>query len=213
MIDDELPVPLHRFKHKPLPAVYNCIAYRSRSEARWAVFLDALGVPFEYEPEGFNLGDHVNYLPDFWLPSLRIWLEIKGPEPTDYETEKALRLAHATDSPVFVFWGGITAPDSEQGSPKAYAFMPDLCADEGYQWCECPDCGLLGITFEGRSDRLACKTGYLDAMVACGRVKIPLSAPKPGCPRHGGNLDRHCNTGSPRLVAAYTAARSMRFGR
>lgn len=38
--------------------------FRSRLEARWAVFFDALGVPWEYEPEGFQTSAGW-YLPDF----------------------------------------------------------------------------------------------------------------------------------------------------
>lgn len=51
--------------------------FRSRLEARWAVFFDTLGIPWEYEPEGFDL-DGLWYLPDFWLPQHRAWLEVKG---------------------------------------------------------------------------------------------------------------------------------------
>jgi hypothetical protein len=36
-----------------------------------------VGLPFEYEKEGFDLGDGIWYLPDFWLPSLKLWVEIK----------------------------------------------------------------------------------------------------------------------------------------
>ncbi len=213
LADSDLPTTLHRFNMQPLPTVYNCIEYRSRIEARWAVFFDTLGIPFEYEPEGFNLGDEICYLPDFWLPNQRCWVEIKGAEPTEDETEKAFRLAVKTGSPLFVFYHGIQLPSSQFGAPKAYAFFPDLLADAGYQWCECPDCGTLGITYEGRSDRLPCKMGYQDAMVASGRLNVPLMAPKPGCLRHGPNLDKHRTADASRLVQAYMAARAMRWGR
>jgi hypothetical protein len=46
---------------------YNGYRFRSRLEARWAVFFHALGVKYKYESEGFDLGG-VYYLPDFWLP-------------------------------------------------------------------------------------------------------------------------------------------------
>lgn len=36
---------------------YKGYRFRSRLEARWAVFFDALGVRWEYEPEGFDLRD------------------------------------------------------------------------------------------------------------------------------------------------------------
>lgn len=45
----------------PIPTEFKGITYRSRTEARWAVFFDALGAEFTYEPEGYQLGD-VRYL-------------------------------------------------------------------------------------------------------------------------------------------------------
>lgn len=44
---------------------YNGYRFRSRLEARWAVFFDALGVRYEYEPEGYELPSGKKYLPDF----------------------------------------------------------------------------------------------------------------------------------------------------
>lgn len=39
--------------------------FRSRLDARWAVFFSSLGLPWEYEPEGFAVGEGLRYLPDF----------------------------------------------------------------------------------------------------------------------------------------------------
>lgn len=62
---------------KPIETYYNGYRFRSRLEARWAVFFDAMGMPYEYEKEGFDLdGDW--YLPDFYLPDEQTWVEIKG---------------------------------------------------------------------------------------------------------------------------------------
>jgi hypothetical protein len=63
-------------KLKAIETRYRGYRFRSRLEARWAVFMDALGVRWEFEPEGYNL-DGEWYLPDFWLPDLRAFLEIK----------------------------------------------------------------------------------------------------------------------------------------
>ena len=62
---------------KPIETVYNGYKFRSRLEARWAVFFDALGVEYEYEPEGFEIG-RIKYLPDFYLPKLDYYVEVKG---------------------------------------------------------------------------------------------------------------------------------------
>jgi hypothetical protein len=61
---------------KAIETVYNGYRFRSRLEARWAVFLDAANIRYLYEPEGFDL-DGLHYLPDFWLPDLQAWVEIK----------------------------------------------------------------------------------------------------------------------------------------
>ncbi len=37
---------------KAIDTVYNGYKFRSRLEARWAVFFDAAGIKYEYEPEG-----------------------------------------------------------------------------------------------------------------------------------------------------------------
>jgi len=57
--------------------------FRSRLEARWAVFFDHLGIRWQYETEGFDLVGRLSftsyrYLPDFWLPDHEIWVEVKG---------------------------------------------------------------------------------------------------------------------------------------
>ena len=52
---------------KPIETHYRGYRFRSRLEARWAVFFDTLGVEWEYEPEGFVLPNGSKYLPDFRL--------------------------------------------------------------------------------------------------------------------------------------------------
>ena len=63
---------------KPIETAYAGHRFRSRLEARWAVFFDALGFSWEYEPEGFTLHDGTRYLPDFYLPRTGTWVEVKG---------------------------------------------------------------------------------------------------------------------------------------
>jgi hypothetical protein len=66
------------------PTQYAGITFRSRLEARWAVFFDALDIPWEYEPERFHLTDGSTYTPDFRLTLRR--QEIPDPRhwPTCY---------------------------------------------------------------------------------------------------------------------------------
>lgn len=80
---------------------YKGYRFRSRLEARWAVFLDALSEPWEYEKEGYAL-ESGPYLPDFWLPEMSIWLEIKPEEPTSIELKRCTDLAYATGCAVMI---------------------------------------------------------------------------------------------------------------
>ena len=52
---------------KPIETIYNGYRFRSRLEARWAVFFDAMGIKYEYEPQGVEFADGTKYLPDFLL--------------------------------------------------------------------------------------------------------------------------------------------------
>jgi hypothetical protein len=74
---------------RPIETEYAGCRFRSRLEARWAVVLDAKGMTWEYEPEGFETPCG-RYLPDFRVALWpgpdpeRIWLEIK---PDGYELQ------------------------------------------------------------------------------------------------------------------------------
>lgn len=62
---------------KPIETRYADHRFRSRLEARWAVFFDHLGIEWQYEPECYRVAGK-GYLPDFWLPDLSLWVEVKG---------------------------------------------------------------------------------------------------------------------------------------
>jgi hypothetical protein len=96
---------------------------RSRLEARWGVFFDTLGIPWEYEKEGYIL-EGTPYLPDFWLPEQDMFVEIKGQEPTGDEMDKARLLALYTQKKVVMFCGPIEFPPVDDDSPrmKSYQF-------------------------------------------------------------------------------------------
>ncbi|MBM4140452.1 MAG: hypothetical protein FJ242_03010 [Nitrospira sp.] len=55
---------------KPIETIYKGYRFRSRLEARWAVFFDALNIPYQYEVEGFKMANGDKYLPDFLLPKV-----------------------------------------------------------------------------------------------------------------------------------------------
>jgi hypothetical protein len=68
---------------KPIETQYKGYRFRSRLEARWAVFFEKIGIEWKYEPEGFVCDCYANepptkYLPDFYLPKTETWVEVKG---------------------------------------------------------------------------------------------------------------------------------------
>ncbi|CAE6906321.1 conserved protein of unknown function [Pseudomonas marincola] len=77
---------------------------RSHSETRWAEVMDALGIQWIYEPQLVKTR-HGWYLPDFYLPGAGIYLEVKGPKPSQLEIDKARDLQDAAGCPVIFAWG------------------------------------------------------------------------------------------------------------
>lgn len=78
--------------------------FRSRLEARWAVFFDALSIRWVYETQGYHVPWRLSqydgtfrYLPDFFLPDLGVWFEVKG-TLTMQECERLLNAAAALSS-------------------------------------------------------------------------------------------------------------------
>lgn len=93
-----------------IETVYRGYRFRSRLEARWAVFFDTLSIDFDYEPEGYDLAEAGYYLPDFYLPDLRLWLEVKPQEANHEEKWKAKVFAEQSGQNIAILQGRITAP-------------------------------------------------------------------------------------------------------
>lgn len=127
---------------KPLETRYRGYRFRSRTEARWAVFFHHLGWAFEYEPEGFDLNG-TWYLPDFWLPGLGAWLEVKGVAPTVDELGLATELATRSGKEVLVAVGAPSAArqlvlieaDGATSQEQDWRFMEDR-RNAGDFWIE-----------------------------------------------------------------------------
>lgn len=92
----------------PIQTEYNAYKFRSRLEARWAVFFDLCGIRYEYEPEGFQLDKNLRYLPDFRIRDVilinergngdylqELYIEVKG-SPTKRDFQKMNRFDYPT---------------------------------------------------------------------------------------------------------------------
>jgi len=170
--------------------------YRSRLEARWSFFMDVLKVRHNYETEGYVLDQGDCYLPDFFLPDLDCYVEIKGAKPTEAEWDKTSGFAREIGKRDYICYGQIMEqiPAVWNGptfaTESACCFFPDGAQDAPYFWCECSDCGAIGIEYNGRSDRLPCKDT--------------------GCTRSIQG-DKGYNFNSSRLLSAYETAQQARF--
>ena len=87
---------------RAIETVYNGLRFRSRLEAKWSIAFDKLGIPYRYESEGYELSDGTFYLPDFHLPTLLMWAEVKGPKPNRSDLHKARLLYQESKMPVLI---------------------------------------------------------------------------------------------------------------
>ena len=115
---------------------YKGVHFRSRSEARTAVFLDACDVRWRYEVEGFNLGDSGLYLPDFHIiESIGdvCWLEIKPRSAGKEEVQKWKDLAESSGIPVIVFNADFLKPIMLNVTPSTstHYLQPRKTATDG----------------------------------------------------------------------------------
>lgn len=103
---------------KAIQTSYRGYSFRSRLEARFAVLFDAMGLDWDYEPEGFELPSGW-YLPDFFVryppesiqakrhPGAGYWVEIKGAPPTEREVELCIELSEMTKHKTWIYYNGL----------------------------------------------------------------------------------------------------------
>jgi hypothetical protein len=115
-----------------VPRTYAAIQFRSTLEADWACTLDALGVAWCYEPEAVRLPSGEHYRPDFWLPALEVWLEVKGPNvpglEKTYEFARSVLQLVVIGRPAIrgiVDFGWCDGPGIVRGD----CYVPDLVMD------------------------------------------------------------------------------------
>ena len=96
---------------------YRGYRFRSRLEARWAVFFDRLGIKWEYEIEAYRLASGVGYLPDFYLPRISggVFVEVK---PVEFDCLKAIQFAEESDRAMLLARGTPAAKYYEMFAPE-----------------------------------------------------------------------------------------------
>lgn len=198
---------------KAIETVYGKYRYRSRLEARWAVFFDVLGISYEYEKEGFDLGNGVWYLPDFWLPAYEAWWEVKGTNPSKAEREKLVLLAEGTNNPAFLAWGEVSQakPASAPGDDGCENHNVELILPLTWDsMIEIPEShGLTYGLFSWWVNWERCnQCGHIMPMAPVLHTCHGIIVGKCDC-HHANNL--YTNPYDSIIVAAYQAARQARF--
>lgn len=178
---------------KPIQTRYAGYLFRSRLEARWAVFFDAIGANWTYEPEGFQLPSGTYYLPDFRILTRNrtLWFEIKPGKDGSKSFEEFIGNCE------FGTGGSVLndIPDPRYVAENFHYYDDDRPHmrfadgnkdgspgwDAPYQFCICRHCGEVGFEFEAHADRI-------------------------GCGHETTHPGQH-----PKIIAAFTAARSARF--
>lgn len=172
-----------------IPTRFDGVLYRGRTEARWAVFFKELGIPFEYEAQGFD-ADGTWYLPDFLLfPALgMLWAEVKGAWQAD--------------------------PDGVAKWRKFSAWLPLKSRTTLLSGGPMPECGhmVIGGSFDGaprdgpwedEHQWRPCPSGH----------HFDLAFPGPFGTRPAEDGCETCaNDGERRLERAFATSRSYRFG-
>ena len=180
----------------PIETSYKGHRFRSRLEARWAVFFETLRIPWLYEPEGFHFNGHM-YLPDFFLPTLNhrsmsgdgTYAEIK---PGNVDKSYSQMLSDFTESSgktlILLASGTVEhSPSWHNGGDFHYEYTPCGGWDNCMLFAKCYRCGKIKIEFS--------EGNYMQCEECCGKKDKWCSAD-----------DNH-----PDLLAAVVAAKSARF--
>jgi hypothetical protein len=201
---------------KPIETRYAGCRFRSRLEARWAVFFDTLGVKWEYESEGIEIplgkryGNSASrYLPDFWLPDLKTFVEVKGSDEQVTDQQKQT-ISCAIDYQATPLSKGLLllgpVPDPTKSSYIVHHFLSWEKGVElsGVEW---------GVGLDGPRLYDVRSVGFLLAPYDNATApNFPETASwQADCIRVEFLSRGKWKTLRPPILAAYTAARSARF--
>lgn len=120
---------------KAIETFYKGYRFRSRLEARWAVFFDAMGIEWRYETEGFTNGKEC-YLPDFFIMN-RWYVEVKSlerPGALD-EINKAIKFVDGKNISVLLVLSDIPQKEELENWFYPVVFYDPMCDGREIQHC------------------------------------------------------------------------------
>ena len=181
---------------KAIETLYDGYRFRSRLEARWAVFFNTLGIEYVYEPEGYTLSGGGKYLPDFKIKCwgqrgeiydkpFDLYIEVKG----DMTYDDAIRIKRFSSSyPVLIV-----------GNIPNIACQSDLSRSDVFESYEpMNDIEIYPFNYE------TIDGDYFAAYPAISGDKFYLWG-------DDSNYINGSETDKIRMIAAYQAARQARF--
>lgn len=179
------------------PTHYAGIDFRSRLEARWAIFFDCAGVEWIYEPRWLSFPERKKdgvaaewglpdpYLPDFRLPDLGLWVEVR-PEATLLDVAQIFMVAHAGyGAAILLTRNNLQLPDRLDDQ----SLIIHIAHGKEWGWCCWAEC-------------LNCNSIQLDVVIPQGEIAQP---PILCC-------GRPPSRNTIRLRSAYQAATRTSFG-
>lgn len=205
---------------KAIETQYKGYRFRSRLEARWAVFFDVLGIQWEYEPEGFDLTDaYLDHLIQDYEVQLQWYNEgIRDRPPEEPEVDTSLSMWYLPD----FYLRGL----DEWVEIKPYKDCQPWMDDIRHQIFPKPLIVLFGLPGAVSTDQYYDSPPYAGAINCdspyylcecpdCGALGFQFDGRSarnkhlPSCAAMTG--DKGYNADSPRIIAAEKAARSARF--
>jgi hypothetical protein len=128
---------------------YGGALFRSALESDWAKSLHALGISWEYEPRLVELPSGQQYLPDFWLPEIGTWIEVKGDgiprSEKAYELGEAVRCHHRDPAECTCAWFGgeivLIGHPAVRGNGLRYGTLHWDDVRYGSSLARCANCG------------------------------------------------------------------------
>lgn len=192
------------YNKKPKKTKYGDDLYNSKTEAQWAVFFDCLGIEYIYEPRCAEVETGcrvVRHKPDFLLPELSKYVEIKPSKPLGIENTKAA--ARSKDIGDIIVLFNLNPPSEKLENGWLFSWdepYPLPILYEGIYWCECPKCGHIDLEEYGELTSCGCFTlDELNKMNEDEEDKGIKIAP---------NFER-----SERLLIAYKIAKNYKFAK
>jgi len=136
--------------------------YRSRTEARWALYFDTIGAEFDYELEGVKTSSGRWYLCDFYLRNVTcrggtppgVWFEVKPPTESNEQAEAVLiDLSNQSSKPSFIAYG---PPDRECRVDHIFQIWPYW--DNYMTFMKCYKCGAVKLEYGMEGGYQTCAT-------------------------------------------------------